>query len=136
MRRPNLKPFPFQMPQAQGRLKQPIRATLHGSDEGRAEGMVGTGASPVLALCRKLIQAGVDPARPLEAYRGDILCLSVRSIGEAARLTVKACGNGKPAFALDRAWRGFIAPPVRCSSPPIHHQQRKARRSPKRRAKT
>ena len=115
MRRPNLKPFPFQMPPAQERLKQPIRATLHGSDEGRAEGMVGTGASPVLALCRKLIQAGVDPARPLEAYRGDILCLSVRSIGEAARLTVKTCGNGEPAFALDRAWRGFIAPPVRCS---------------------
>jgi hypothetical protein len=39
-------------------------------------------------MCRKLIEAGYDPDRPLHAYRGDVLCLKVRSIGEGAKLTV------------------------------------------------
>ncbi len=37
------------------------------------------GASPVLALCRKLLVAGIDQARPLHAYRGEVLCLIIRS---------------------------------------------------------
>jgi hypothetical protein len=41
-----------------------------------------------LALCRKLIAAGFDPSRPLCAYRGAVLCLRVRSIGEGAQLIV------------------------------------------------
>ena len=51
-------------------------------------------AAPVLALCRKLMAAGHNPATSLEAYRGEVLCLRVRSIGEAAMLTVKETGTG------------------------------------------
>jgi hypothetical protein len=41
-----------------------------------------------LDLCRALVEAGYDPTTPLEAYRGDMLCLRVRSIGEAADLRI------------------------------------------------
>ena len=44
--------------------------------------------SPLLALCRRLLDEGCNPASPLEAYRGNTLCLTVRSIGEAAQLEV------------------------------------------------
>ena len=40
------------------------------------------------ALCRKLVEAGHDPASRLEVWRGDMLCLKVRSIGEAAGLRI------------------------------------------------
>jgi hypothetical protein len=33
----------------------------------------------VLALCRKLIEAGCDPGRGLHAFRGAMLALRVRS---------------------------------------------------------
>ena len=48
--------------------------------------------SPVLGLCRRLIAEGCDPTTPLEAYRGDTLCLTIRSIGEAAKLEVGGVG--------------------------------------------
>jgi hypothetical protein len=51
-------------------------------------------AAPVLALCRKLVAAEHDPALPLEAYRGDVLCLRVRSIGKAAGLEINGEGTG------------------------------------------
>jgi hypothetical protein len=47
-----------------------------------------------LALCRKLIEVGYDPCIRLEAYRGDVLCLSVRSLGEGMRLRVAGHGVG------------------------------------------
>jgi hypothetical protein len=51
--------------------------------------------APVLSLCRRLIQAGHDPAEPAEAWRGETLCLHIRSIGEAAELSVsKPAGGG------------------------------------------
>jgi hypothetical protein len=56
------------------------------------------GAAPVLALCRKLIEAGHDPSLPLHAYRGDVLALRVRSIGEGAQLTVQDSKSGRPRF--------------------------------------
>jgi hypothetical protein len=49
--------------------------------------------SPVLALCRKLVEAGYPSSADLEAYRGDVLALRVRSIGEAARLEVTGSGR-------------------------------------------
>jgi hypothetical protein len=73
---------------------QAIRAELTGSDNCAALGIVAHSSSPVLALCRKLIDAGHDPARPLEAYRGSTLCLHVRSIGEGASLRVNTAGTG------------------------------------------
>jgi hypothetical protein len=71
-----------------------IRAELTGSDGCSALGLTINSSSPVLALCRALIEAGHDPATPLEAYRGDVLCLRVRSIGEAAALEINGEGTG------------------------------------------
>jgi hypothetical protein len=54
--------------------------------------------TPVFALCRKLIEAGFDSNRPMHAYRGDALCLTVRSLGEGAKLTVGDDSTGRPRF--------------------------------------
>src|SRR5262249_17791714 len=55
--------------------------------------------SPVLALCRKLIEVSTyGSSTQLDAYRDGMLCLRVRSIGKAARLTVASAGNGCPVF--------------------------------------
>lgn len=72
----------------------PIRADLIGSDQCHAAGITAHGASPVLTLCRELVAAKVDPDHPLHAYRGNMLCLVVRSIGEAAHLDVNSKGTG------------------------------------------
>jgi hypothetical protein len=80
-----------------------IRAELIGQDCARANGILVTGhAAPVLRLCRALLKAGIDPATPLEAYRGAMLSLRVRSIGEGAALTVRDGPDGKPRFATFR----------------------------------
>jgi hypothetical protein len=52
------------------------------------------GDAVVCALCRRLVEVGHDPALPLVVYRGVTLALRVRSIGEAAGLTVKETGSG------------------------------------------
>jgi hypothetical protein len=40
-----------------------------------------------LALCRKLIEVSTyGSSTPLDAYRGDTLCLRMRSIGEIAQM--------------------------------------------------
>jgi len=59
----------------------------------------------VCALCRRLVEAGHDPATAMEVYRGQTLALHVRSIGEAAKLTVKETG-GRPRFT---PWEPFEA---------------------------
>ena len=85
-----------------------IRADLIGSDICTALGLTINSSSPVLALCRALIEAGHDPATPLEAYRGETPCLRIRSIGEAAALEINAYGTGfRPRREAD------AAPPVR-----------------------
>jgi len=72
-----------------------IRAELRGDTgvapgvfECSANGITARGSAPVLRLCRKLVEAGHDPQEPMEVYRGATLSLHVRSIGEAAKLTV------------------------------------------------
>jgi hypothetical protein len=76
-----------------------VRAQLLGSNQATAHGVTVSGRNaPVLALCRALIEAGHDPDTPLEAYRGDLLCLRVRSIGEGARLTVEDGSDGRSRF--------------------------------------
>ena len=77
----------------------PVRAELSGSDTCTALGITAKADSPILALCRKLIEAGHDPAAPLEAYRGNTLALRVKSIGQDAALRVGTGGNGAPIFA-------------------------------------
>ena len=86
----------------------PIHATLTGSDRCEAEGITARAFAPVLALCRALIEAGHPPGRALNAYRGNILCLLIRSIGEAAQLEPSPRGVG---FVRRPAVRG--GPPVR-----------------------
>lgn len=92
-----------------------VLADIIGSDRCQAEGFTARSSSPVLAICRKLIEAEVDPDLPLRAYRGNVLCLAIRSIGEAARLIVKSAGNGVPIFAVSTGHEGAAAPPVRQS---------------------
>jgi hypothetical protein len=67
---------------------RPIRAELERDSIARAQGIMVSHSSPVLELCRRLVEAGIDPATPLEAYRGSTMCLRVRSIGEGAQLEV------------------------------------------------
>jgi hypothetical protein len=71
-----------------------IRAQLIGSNRCTALGVEAKGSAPVLDLCRKLLAAGHNPARVLEAYRSGTLCLRVRSIGEGARLRIATHGVG------------------------------------------
>jgi hypothetical protein len=90
-----------------------IRAELRGPEEAHALGLTAFGHAPVLRLCRLLVASGHDPDRHLHAYRGEVLCLRVRSIGEGARLTVKTVGSGRPMFVLDDVAEGAAASLVR-----------------------
>jgi hypothetical protein len=99
-------------------MLSPIHADLT-ANTCTALGITAHGAAPVLALCRKLVAAGYDPTTPLHAYRGDVLALCVRSIGEGAGLTVEDNRFGTPVF---RRWRNRdagvgSAPPVRRNRP-------------------
>ena len=100
-----------------------IVATLTGSDTASAEGISITGASPVLALCRKLIVYGFDPAIPAHVFRGNTLALTVRSIGEGARLRVRGDGHG-----FETAECRPTAPPIAPNAPARtgHRARRKA----------
>jgi hypothetical protein len=75
-------------------VRKVIRAELIGSDICTALGITSRSSTPVLALCRALVEAGHHPATPLEAYRGDVLCLRVRAIGEGAALAINDEGTG------------------------------------------
>jgi hypothetical protein len=60
-----------------------LRIELTGSGTAGACGLVVRNRrSPVTKLCRQLVAAGHDPAEPAGAYRGAVLCLYIRSIGE------------------------------------------------------
>jgi hypothetical protein len=95
-----------------------IRTELTGLSQATAAGIAVTGRhAPTLSLCRALIEAGHDPAAPLEAYRGTTLCLRVRSIGEGAALTVRDGIDGKPRFAPYRAFQD--SPEICGGRPPV-----------------
>jgi hypothetical protein len=91
-----LSPPPYASPpnQNQSTPSTILRAELIGSDTCIALGLVINSSSPVLAMCRALVIAGHDPGSQFEAYRGDVLCLRVRSIGDAAAVEVNARGTG------------------------------------------
>jgi len=81
-----------------------VVAHLQGDNICSALGIVVESQSPVLTLCRKLIAAGCDPAKPLNVYRGKTLALRVLGIGEAAGLEVNGDGTGfRPATKSGRA---------------------------------
>ena len=75
-------------------IQTAIRADLIGSDCCSALGVTARGTTPVLVLCRLLVEAGHDSATPLEVWRGDVLCLRIRSIGEGATLRIGTHGVG------------------------------------------
>jgi hypothetical protein len=72
-------------------------------------------SSPVLALCRKLIEAGHPSSASLDIYRGETLSLHVRSIGEAARLRMGTTATGRPIFKADETMPP--APPMGLNEP-------------------
>jgi hypothetical protein len=83
----------------QGKRLSSSRAAIHAEliadNTCSALGMTVRGPAPLLALCRLLVEAGHDPATPLEAWRaGGGPCLRIRSIGAGARLRVSTHGGG------------------------------------------
>jgi len=95
-----------------------IVAELTGSDRCSAMGITARGHVPVLALCRRLIEAGIDPDRPLHVYRGNTLALTVRSIAEGAALTVEDNRFGTPRFRRRRVRGDGAALPMRQNGAP------------------
>ena len=79
-----------------------IRAELSDSTLCSAAGLTAINHVPVLALCRQLLAAGINPDPPIHVYRGDTLCLVVRSIGEAAQVAVRDDNRGVPRFVAYR----------------------------------
>ena len=72
---------------------QDSRAELVGSDVCIACGIRVRSTTPVLSICRRLIEAGyADQA--LHVYRGNVLALSVASIAQGACLEINAKGTG------------------------------------------
>ena len=72
-------------------------------------------------MCRCMIEAGHDPSTRLEVYRGAILALTVRSIGEGSQLTVKSASNGTPVFVKKAERNSAAAPPMRQTGRPAAH---------------
>ena len=93
----------------------PIRAELTGSDTCRCGGITATGNAPVLALCRQLLAAGLNPDQALEVYRGATLALRISNIGKAAKLTVRDNRHGTPVFRRFESGQEGVAaaPPIR-----------------------
>jgi hypothetical protein len=86
-----------------------IRAELARSDTCTAPGITVRAASPILEMCRRLIEAGHAPDRPLHCYRGDALVLSVSSIAIGAQLRVRGNGVG---FEITLTATCPTAPPI------------------------
>jgi|SRR5262245_52791296 len=102
---------------------QVLCGCLTGSGTCSAAGVTVTGYTPVLELCRRLVEAGHDPATPMHVYRGATLALIVRSIGEASRLEI----NGKGTDFQRRRDVGTGAP-VRLTDHPLAVARAGARR--------
>ena len=100
-----------------------IRAELLGADCCTWLDLKACGAAPVLALCRKLVEARHNPALALEAYRGVILCLRIRSIGEGAGLRVATHGVG-----FERVPECTAGPPARKKADELSRSLKRARR--------
>jgi hypothetical protein len=84
----------YRLPSDNSTVKpKPIKAKLIGSRTCSAAGLTSCANQPVFELCRMLVEAGHDPDRPLEAYRGKILALVVASIGYGAHLTINSKGT-------------------------------------------
>src|SRR5215813_13950707 len=76
------------------RRLRPILAQLIKSDRCSTEGLEVRGNAPALAMCRKLIEAGYDPDRPLLCFRGETLAMKISSIAYGARYSVSEPSTG------------------------------------------
>ena len=76
-----------------GRLKR-ILAQFIKSDRCTAEGLEVRANAPGLAMCRKLIEAGYDPNRPLHCFRGEEIAMTISSIGYGAEYSVSEPSTG------------------------------------------
>jgi hypothetical protein len=56
-------------------------------------GLASSGNSPVLGLCRLAVEHGHDPHACMQVFRGTVLALTIRSIGEAAQLEINSKGT-------------------------------------------
>lgn len=79
-----------------------VRAELVGDDTCIVGDVRVTSYAPALKMCRTLVAAGHHPATRLEVYRGEVLALTIRTIGEGAQLTVQDDRHGTPRFARHR----------------------------------
>jgi hypothetical protein len=100
-----------------------IRAELSGDDGASAAAIMVVAYSPITALCRRLIAAGYYPRSRLEAWRGPVLCLRVRSIGEAAALVTEDSKIGQPRLRRWRAPQG-VGQPRTFDNPETEHAGR------------
>lgn len=101
-------------------LPDAIEAVWH--DGGELVTATGLVAPSVCALCRALIAAGRDPATPMFVRWPDGRpSLAVRSIGGAARLTVRDNRFGTPVFAT---WKApAIGPAGARNAPPMRETE-------------
>jgi hypothetical protein len=94
-----------------------IACQFEGDDICRTADFEVRGYAPALDMCRRLLAEGFDPATPLEAYRGDVLCLRISSIGYGAGLCVRDSLIGRPMFA--RRPRRLCAEPEGAAREPV-----------------
>jgi hypothetical protein len=81
-----------------------IPATLHGDDVCRAVGLEVRSTSPIIGMCRELVERGYDQELELHAYRNEVLAVIVASIGRAVKLEVNGRGTGfRPVVTVGRA---------------------------------
>ncbi len=81
-----------------------IRAEITGNNTATACNITCKGRTPILTLCRALLRKGCDPSLSLRCYRGDVLALTIRTIGDGAKLTVKEdIPHRPPHFGIYRA---------------------------------
>jgi hypothetical protein len=94
--------------------KTAIRAELFGTSRCHCPvaGLFVCAYTPILEMCRQLIAAGYHPDSRLLCFRGGILSLTIRSIGEAAQLKVNSKGTG-----FERLSGVRMTSPVRKSRP-------------------
>jgi len=74
-------------------MRNTIRAELSSDTYCTALGITVRSPSPILALCKKLIEVSTyAPETPLDAYRGNTLCISV-SIGDSPPSRINSTGE-------------------------------------------
>ena len=108
----------------QANVQAILRAEYLGATTCTAAGITARASAPVLALCRELLAAGLDPDQAIEVFRGATLALRMRSIGEAAELAVKDDNRGTPRFVRYRPGPDERAK-IACGKAPLVRRNRK-----------